>query len=423
MYDTLIIGAGMSGLAAGVRLAYYDQRVCILERHTAIGGLNSYYRRGGRNFDVGLHAVTNFSPKGARQGPLARLLRQLRLTWDEFALAPQLGSTIAFPGISLRFSNDFELLRSEIRSHFPRQMDRFDRLVGEIADYDQFGEQCNRRSARAVVGALVDEPLLVEMIFCPVLFYGGCREQDLEFGQFSVLFRSIFLEGLARPLAGVRLILDKLVRKFKEMGGELRLRTGVSRILVKNQTVDRVVLDNGSELSARRILSSAGWPETMRLCDDSTGPAERVGKLSFVESISTLDCPPRDLGLDRTTVFFNDSAEFCYARPDDLADLRSGVVCSPNNFVYSEPMADNTVRITALANYDRWAALDPQSYRLAKLRWYDKMAASAVRFVPDFRSAVVNTDMFTPTTIRRFTGAKMAPCTHAPTNGTTAPRT
>ena len=293
MYDTLIIGAGMSGLAAGVRLAYYDQRVCILERHTAIGGLNSYYRRGGRNFDVGLHAVTNFSPKGARQGPLARLLRQLRLTWDEFALAPQLGSTIAFPGISLRFSNDFELLRSEIRSHFPRQMDRFDRLVGEIADYDQFGEQCNRRSARAVVGALVDEPLLVEMIFCPVLFYGGCREQDLEFGQFSVLFRSIFLEGLARPLAGVRLILDKLVRKFKEMGGELRLRTGVSRILVKNQTVDRVVLDNGSELSARRILSSAGWPETMRLCDDSTGPAERVGKLSFVESISTLDCPPR----------------------------------------------------------------------------------------------------------------------------------
>ena len=26
MYDTVIIGAGMSGLAAGIRLAYYDQR-------------------------------------------------------------------------------------------------------------------------------------------------------------------------------------------------------------------------------------------------------------------------------------------------------------------------------------------------------------------------------------------------------------
>src|SRR5262245_7237327 len=112
MYDTIIIGAGMSGLAAGIRLAYYDQRVCILERHTTIGGLNSFYRLNGRNYDVGLHAVTNYAPKGARSGPLAKLLRQLRLGWEEFALAPQVGSAIAFPGVLLEFDNDFELFRS-----------------------------------------------------------------------------------------------------------------------------------------------------------------------------------------------------------------------------------------------------------------------------------------------------------------------
>jgi phytoene dehydrogenase-like protein len=39
-----------------------------------------------------------------------------------------------------------------------------------------------------------------------------------------------------------------------------------------------------------------------------------------------------------------------------------------------------------------------------KLRWYDRMVASAVRFIPDFRSRVIETDMFTPTTIRRYTG-------------------
>ncbi|MEZ6147489.1 MAG: NAD(P)-binding protein [Planctomycetaceae bacterium] len=43
-YHTVIIGAGMSGLAAGIRLAYYEKPVCILERHTTIGGLNSFYR-------------------------------------------------------------------------------------------------------------------------------------------------------------------------------------------------------------------------------------------------------------------------------------------------------------------------------------------------------------------------------------------
>ena len=69
MYDTIIIGAGMSGLAAGIRLAHFDQRVCILERHTTIGGLNSFYRQRGRNYDVGLHAVTNFTPQGHAQRP------------------------------------------------------------------------------------------------------------------------------------------------------------------------------------------------------------------------------------------------------------------------------------------------------------------------------------------------------------------
>ena len=68
-YDVVIIGAGMSGLAAGIRLAYYDQRVCILERHTTIGGLNSFYRLRGRNYDVGLHAVTNYASPGTRTGP------------------------------------------------------------------------------------------------------------------------------------------------------------------------------------------------------------------------------------------------------------------------------------------------------------------------------------------------------------------
>src|SRR6218665_3535434 len=135
MYDTLIIGAGMSGLAAGIRLAYFDQRVCILERHTTIGGLNSFYRLGGRNYDVGLHAVTNFTPKGAKKGPLSRLLRQLRFSWEDFELAPQRGSQVAFPDTRLDFSNDPALLREEVARAFPSQIDGYDRLVARLMDY------------------------------------------------------------------------------------------------------------------------------------------------------------------------------------------------------------------------------------------------------------------------------------------------
>jgi phytoene dehydrogenase-like protein len=204
----------------------------------------------------------------------------------------------------------------------------------------------------------------------------------------------------------VRRLLKVFVRRYKELGGELRLRSGVRQIVVRDGTAQRLVLDDGSELEARRILSSAGWSETMRLCD---GPrpasAASAPRISFVESTSVLDCRPGDLGCDRTIVFFNDSERFRYLVPDEPVDVRSGVICCPDNFAYPEPVPpEGPVRISMLANHGRWAALDEGEYRLAKRGWYDKMVASAVRFVPDFRGRVVDSDIFTPATIERYTG-------------------
>ena len=408
MYDTLIIGAGMSGLAAGIRLAYFNQRVCILERHNTIGGLNSFYRLRGRDYDVGLHALTNYTPKGAKRGPLNRVLRQLRFQWEDFALAPQIGSAIRFPSVELRFGNGIELLESEVAAKFPRQVDGFRRLQERLADYDELDQNTFNLSARQIVSEYIGDPLLREMLFCPLMWYGNARRHDMDFGSFCVMFRSIFLEGLARPFAGVRLILKNLIKRFRSLGGELKLRAGVERIKVEGQRATAVVLENGSELEARRIVSSAGLVETLRMCDDSSTLKIPSGDaLSFAESISILDKQPQQLGHSETIVFYNDSDRFHWDSPaDELLDVRTGVVCSPNNYEYGAEqgsLPDGVVRITSLANYDRWMALPDPDYALEKLRGYDQMAASAVRFVPDFRGHVIDTDMFTPKTIRRFT--------------------
>ena len=410
MFDTLIIGAGMSGLAAGIRLAHYDHRVCILERHATIGGLNSFYRFQGRDFDVGLHAITNLAPRGAKRSPLARVLKQLRLNWDDLGLIPQIGSTIALAGVELRFSNDFALLEEEIRRQFPGQIDNFRRLVASLAEYEDFSAPHVQHSARAVLAEIFSEPLLAEMLLCPILFYGGAQEHDMSFGMFSLMFRSIFLEGFGRTVGGVRQILTHLVRTYKTLGGQLRLQAGVRQLRVRDGAVTGVVLDDGTELAAKRVLSSAGWPETVRLCDGpAVEPTPEPGRMTFIESISVLGVMPRELGFDRTMVFYNDSPRFDYRVPDDLADVRSGIICVPNNFAYGDaqgaaPPSVGMVRVSALANYARWAGLDEDEYRLAKQRWYDTMVASAVRFVPDFRHAVLAVDLFTPRTIRRFTG-------------------
>jgi phytoene dehydrogenase-like protein len=103
-------------------------------------------------------------------------------------------------------------------------------------------------------------------------------------------------------------------------------------------------------------------------------------------------------------VFFNDSNSFAWEKPETLVDARSGVICCPSNFQYTEPTDESAVRVTVLANYDGWRNLPEDEYRLAKQYWYERMVESAVRWIPDFRKNVIDTDIFTPTTIQRFTG-------------------
>lgn len=409
-YDTIIIGAGLSGLAAGIRLAYFDKKVCVLERHTTIGGLNSFYRLRDRNYDVGLHAVTNYAPPGTKTGPLSKLLRQLRLKWDDFALCPQLESSIAFPGCTLRFNNDFEFFQQQVAEQFPGQRDNFRYLLRRINEYDETSLDRKAFSARAIVENCITDPLLVDMLFCPLMFYGSATPYDMDFGQFVIMFKSIFCEGFGRPYEGVRRILKKLVRQFKGSGGELRLRAGVDSILIRNGRAVGVKLDNGEEIEAENVLSSAGSLETMRLCRQNADiggeplPQPKPGEISFVETIFVLDRQPADIGHEQTIIFYNDAPRFDYSNPRDPVDVRSGIICSPNNFDYDVPLDYGKVRITALANPAYWMQLPDGEYVDRKEHWRDRIAEAAVAHMPDFRPHTIDTDVFTPKTIKRFTG-------------------
>ena len=415
-YDVAIIGAGMSGLAAGIRLAHFGKKVCIFERHNAPGGLNSFYSFAGRKYDVGLHAMTNYVPPGVKGTPLGKLLRQLRIEREEFALCPQKQSRIAFGAqgdASLRFTNDFSVLESEIAARFPAEIDGWRALVKVVRTYDDVSLDSQSVSARAVVGRHLNDPLLTDMIFCPLMYYGSAQERDMEFGQFVIMFKALFLEGFARPLEGVRLIIRVLLEKFRAAGGERRMKCGVSRIVEREERAARLILDDGTEVSADQVISSVGFAETMRLCEPArVAEADRnTGALSFIETITVLDQQPKALGwADDTIVFFNDSARFDYACPENQVDLRSGVICLPNNFDFGgAELPEGLFRVTCLANYAHWANLPDEQYQADKRRWYAEATRSARRFLPAVDDAALNaatvaTDMFTPRTIKKFTG-------------------
>jgi len=430
-YDVAIIGAGMSGLAAGIRLAHFGKRVCIFERHNAIGGLNSFYAIGGRKYDVGLHAVTNYVRPGVKGTPLTKLFRQLRIDRDEFALCEQRQSRVSFGPrgeCTLRFSNDFGLLESEVAKTFPAQIDGFRALVEAIRNFDDVSLDAPAVSARAIVRRHISDPLLEDMLFCPVMYYGSASAEDMDFGQFTIMFKALFFEGFARPLDGVRVILRVLLAKYREAGGIRRMKCGVQKIIPHNGRVAALLLDSGEEVTATHVLSSAGAPETLAMIDRAAndGEAAKDGSgitlgadapnkksvcdtHSFVETISVLREQPAELGWgDDTIVFFNDSEKFAYGCPEPQVDVRSGVICFPNNFVYPEgqQLPEGLVRCTCLANPKSWFGLPEDRYRADKVRWFAEVEKSARRFLPPRVKTpeILATDMFTPRTIHHYTG-------------------
>ena len=138
-----------------------------------------------------------------------------------------------------------------------------------------------------------------------------------------------------------------------------------------------LVLDDGRTIEAENVLSSAGHVETLALLRRSPHEVETLhsregeapaeprgttsveylsgsagtspsrlgeppsrrgisgGEISFNEMILILDCQPRELGHDRTIVFYNDADRFHYELPAEPLDMRSGIICTPNNFCYA----------------------------------------------------------------------------------------
>jgi len=468
-YDVIIIGAGLSGLAAGIRLAHFGRRVCILEKHGRVGGLNSYYTLAGRIMDVGLHAMTNYVQRPVKSSPLTRVLRQLRLSYDDFQLCPQIISRISFPAKELQFTNDFAFLVQEIAEKFPNQVDNFLKLADSLHGYDDLPQGGKSVSARQVLNSFLSDPLLIEMLLCPMMFYGNSQENDMDFAQFSILFRSIFNEGFARPQQGMRQILQLLVEKYQGNGGELRTKCEVQKLHVcQDQVVevqlaggeaagdqmaggqasggqaagDRAAGDrmpDGQRLRAKTIISSIGLPETWALCShwDTTQGEPRPGELSFVESILITDVlPSQSLGFENTILFYSDTDHFHYRKPDDPVDLSSGVVCCPNNYQFreqvskeplsgeplsseslpgeplsretmsKEPLSEGIIRLTHMANFDLWNKLDKDAYRIWKKHCLQESAKKAERFIPGLSQHIVVQDMFTPKTVQRFTGRR-----------------
>ncbi len=407
-FDAVVIGAGMSGIACALRLKNFGLKVAIIEKHRVIGGLNSFYQRvkknsdgsrgGIRYFDVGLHALTNFAKKGSKNKPLLKILRQLRIPYDELKLQEQNFSTIHLNNKALKFNNSIDLLSSEIQTYFPADHEGFLRLVELVASFKVSTEPSEYVSSREKIKEFISSKELQEMIFLPVFYYGSSWEDDIDFSQFCIMFQALYLEGFSRPYGGIRTLFKILQEKLKSLEVVKLMGVAVNRIR-KIEEEHLIELSNGESIKAKQVFSSIGYPETQKILGEVIDQ-KAVGKLGFVEV--QLIYKERLTEKLPTICFYNEDDQFRYKVPETLIDERSAIICSPEGYESFEG-EEGVIRITYLANYHSWKSLESDEYEKAKKEIEIKARNLVQKLYPNHKRELVFTDTFTPLTVEKFT--------------------
>ena len=403
----LVIGGGLSGLAAAIRVARFNPHVLLLEKHSRLGGLNSYFYRNKTLYETGLHAITNYAGPKEKKAPLNRLLRQLKLRRSELVFCEQHQSEVVFKGCAaLKFSNDFDLFQSQISNSFPDSIDRFQKLLIFLGEFDPFVPR-PFNSAKKFLLKTLEDPLLVDMMLCPLMYYGSSYENDMDLSQFAIMFQAIYQEGMFRPHGTIKDFLDLLVAHYHGLGGEIRTSCGVEKIMHHKDKAVGVLLMSGEVIECDHLLSTIGHDETMNLLGEKANKTSAdCQRLGFVETIYQI--PEKTAGQlphDKTIIFYNNADKFSYQNPDDLVDFSSGVICFPGNFQGIEPKEFREIRSTHLANYAQWKALSltPEQYKVQKKVTSQRSGQCLENIFGSFTTNIIYENSFTPVTIERYT--------------------
>jgi phytoene dehydrogenase-like protein len=213
------------------------------------------------------------------------------------------------------------------------------------------------------------------------------------------MFKSLYFEGLSRPSGGVRTIINLLTDKAESVGLKIHYKKGVKKILHKDKKILGVELQNGQEILSDTIFSSIGYPETFALLNENTVNTQ-VGNLSFCESLMIFDQKPTTKS---TLIFYNENPTYHYQKPLESFDPKSAVLCFPNNFKNDE-LPYGMVRVTSIANFDFWEKEEKPNYLKEKERVLKNALELFKKNDPSFSGNLIYSDVFTPKTIKRFTG-------------------
>ena len=277
-YDTIIVGSGAGGLAAGICLARAGQKVLVLEQHDVPGGwCHSFYLNGHR-FTPGVHYVGLLGEGEATNN----LYRGLGIANDLvfFRMNPDAYEHVHIGETRFDFPANFDALIDRLSARFPKEKIRIGkylnliRLVSEelyslpyIKGFWQkltlpyrtrhFGRY-GLFSVRRVINWHIKDPLLKNILNIQCGDH-GVQPRKAAFVLHSALMNHYF-QGGYYPMGGGGALIKAMTNALKSHDGDIKTSTAVQKILVEGTAQKKAVgvqLENGEQLFADRIISNA----------------------------------------------------------------------------------------------------------------------------------------------------------------------